>query len=533
MKVLLVQPPVEDFYDTSIRTYPLGLLYIAAKARDIADVAILDARTGRKPAVLESPFPDLDAFYRPDVATPFSFFGRYLRFGMRYDEMRRRIAAEQPDVVAVASMCSAYEAQAREAARAAKACSREIVTVLGGTHATLFPDRLLGDANVDYCIRGEGETPFRALIQALKAGQPPGPGRVPGLCFRDGTGIHVAAPHVEQELDVIPARDLVAPERYRIGRKRYTFFLTSRGCPFACGFCGKPAVPYRKRTIDHIEKEVDDCLDRGIEAFDFEDDMLNLDRAFFASVLDRFVGRRCTLSAMNGIYPDTVDIPTLQRMHTAGFRRLNFSLVDVAPSVLGGQNRNTHGSFLRLLPYLEGSPFLVEVHFIIGLPGQHPDRLLDTLLFLMEKRLLLGPSIFYMAPGSALYAANESTREIPLQAMRSSFMLPFNPLFPRRVTFTVAKLVRFINYIKGILDRGIGATRLSDLLDAAPAMRDGRDAVIISRLLREKAFFCYDGEEEEPHPEPVEQALVDAFFQKARGRTIRGFKTAHSLTVDI
>ena len=48
MKVLLVQPPVEDYYDTSIRTYPLGLAYIAARIADTCDVAILDCRTGYK-----------------------------------------------------------------------------------------------------------------------------------------------------------------------------------------------------------------------------------------------------------------------------------------------------------------------------------------------------------------------------------------------------------------------------------------------------------------------------------------------------
>jgi radical SAM superfamily enzyme YgiQ (UPF0313 family) len=533
MKVLLVQPPVEDFYDTAIRTYPLALLYIATRVRAVADVAILDARTGRKPAVLKNPFPGLDTFYRPDIYTPFSFFGRYYRFGLTHDEIHREIAAQQPDVVGIASMCSAYERQAGDAAKAAKEVSREIITVVGGTHATVFPDRLLADENVDYCIRGEGETPFFELMQHLKAGRAPGGGHIPGLCYRDGTDMRIPAPHVENGLDITPARDLVAADRYRIGRKKYTFLLTSRGCPFSCGFCGKPAVPYRRRTIDRIEREVDDCTERGIEAFDFEDDMLNLDKSFFASVLDLFADRRCTLSAMNGIYPNTLDVPTLQRMYAAGFRRLNFSLVDVAPSVLGGQNRNAQGSFLALLPYLEQSPFLVEVHFIIGLPGQHPDRLLDTLLFLMEKRLLLGPSIFYMAPGSAIYERDGKWLEIPPEAMRSSFMLPFNPLFPRPVTFTFAKLVRFINYIKGMLDRGTGITRLSDLLDAKPAMRDGRDALIIARLLMEKGFFCYDGKEEGLRPEAVEPVLVDAFFRKAKGRTIRGFKTAHSLTVDV
>jgi hypothetical protein len=33
MKILLIQPPVEDFYQTSLRTLPVGLLYLAAALR--------------------------------------------------------------------------------------------------------------------------------------------------------------------------------------------------------------------------------------------------------------------------------------------------------------------------------------------------------------------------------------------------------------------------------------------------------------------------------------------------------------------
>ena len=48
MKVLLIQPPIEDFYDTSVRTYPLGLVYVASRVSRVAEVAVLDARTGRQ-----------------------------------------------------------------------------------------------------------------------------------------------------------------------------------------------------------------------------------------------------------------------------------------------------------------------------------------------------------------------------------------------------------------------------------------------------------------------------------------------------
>ena len=46
MKILLIQPPVEDFYQTSLRTLPVGLLYLAASLRCAGiDVEILDLRT--------------------------------------------------------------------------------------------------------------------------------------------------------------------------------------------------------------------------------------------------------------------------------------------------------------------------------------------------------------------------------------------------------------------------------------------------------------------------------------------------------
>ncbi len=187
--------------------------------------------------------------------------------------------------------------------------------------------------------------------------------------------------------------------------------------------------------------------------------MLNLDKPFFAAVLELFVDRGITLSAMNGIYPANMDMFTLGLMYRAGFRRLNFSLVDLSESVLVTQGRTAQGSFVQLLPSLDRSPFLVEVHFIIGLPGQRPTDLLDTLCFLMGQRLLLGPSIFYLSPGSPASASIEDAGSVPLQWMRSSVMLPLNPLFPRTVTYTFVKLVRFINHVKQLLDRHDGIDR--------------------------------------------------------------------------
>lgn len=117
MRVLLIQPPVEDFYDTSVRTYPLGLAYVASRVSRVADVAVLDARTGGKPKpIAEHGFSEMEPFYREGVNTPFSFLGRFHRYGLSASEIREVIDRHKPDVVGIASMCTAYEQQALEVA---------------------------------------------------------------------------------------------------------------------------------------------------------------------------------------------------------------------------------------------------------------------------------------------------------------------------------------------------------------------------------------------------------------------------------
>jgi radical SAM superfamily enzyme YgiQ (UPF0313 family) len=535
MRILLVQPPIEDYYDTSIRTYPLGLLYLARAIRDVADVSILDARTTRKPVRLEKhPFPELDEFYREDVYTPFSFFSRYSRFGMSANELHSELESANADMVCVAALCSAYEQQALEVARIAKEVDPNVITVMGGVHATLFPARLLSHPDVDYCVRGEGETPLFNLVSALSKNE----GDIKtigGLCSRLPSGLRISGVHSETNIDALPERRLLNADRYRINKKRYTFFLTSRGCPFRCGFCGKPPVPYRKRTLSSIEEELDDCQDIGIEAIDFEDDMLNLDKRTFAGILQLLVGRGLTLSAMNGIYPGNMDISTLRLMYESGFRRLNFSLVDIAETVISAHNRNPHSDFLGLLPFLEESGFLTEVHFIIGLPDQSPENLVDTLLFLMERRVLLGPSIFYHAPGSPIYEARfQDTNSIDPGQMRSSVMLPVNPLFGRPITYTFVKLVRFLNEIKRLADRNGGPSRLSDLLNPRSGwIDDERGQKIIEQLLRKKEFLRWDKKQNQMGQEPQDQALVRFFFQRAKGMKIKGYRTNAEILFDM
>jgi anaerobic magnesium-protoporphyrin IX monomethyl ester cyclase len=534
MKVLLVQPPIEDFYDTSIRTYPLSLLYLATKIKDICDVSIVDFRSNKKRMLKKHPFPELKPFYRANVYTPFSLFHSYSRFGMGDDEIRQIIETRKPDIVGISSLFTTYAEEALDIAQIVKETDARIITIMGGTHPTLFPEHCLHSPHVDYVIRGEGETPLFQLITQLKTGDRKSITAIPGVSFKDNTGLHISDISIEDNIDLIPDRSLINSADYHIGKRPYTFFLTSRGCPFQCSFCGKPPVPYRRRTQASIEEEIRQCVELGIEAVDFEDDMLNLDVPFFSSILEGFRDTGLVLSAMNGLYAGNLNKETLDNMYDAGFRRLNFSLVDTSEDIHHTQKRAFPAHLAGLLTNLETTPFLVEAHFIIGLPGQKPDDCFDTLIYLMGKRLLPGPSVYYLAPGSPLFNAtigNDWQKYV--KVMRSSALYPSNQLFPRETIFTFMKLTRFINLVKNIIDQNPSITQLSDIIDVPAIAGKPHDLHIFKTLISDKRFIWYDKEKEDYTDEPHDKNLIAHFFEKIKNKPIRGFKTMNTLLINV
>ncbi len=525
MRVLLIQPPLSDFYHTSIRTYPLGIMYLAEAIKEDSHVCLLDLRTGFKPKETEDLFfKDLNNFYRKDIRSPFSLFSKYQYFGMDKNIIKKKIEDFKPHIVCISSLFSTYFEEALEIAKIVKSISKDIIVVSGGNHPTLFPEQVLLNKEIDFLIRGEGETPLRELIKTLKKGG--NISNIEGLCLKNKDYHHISEINVEKQIDIIPARELIDPSGYKIGRRLYAFVISSRGCPKRCSFCGKPPYPFRKISLSTIEKDIDKCMSLGIGHLDFEDDMLTLDKPHFAGLLDVLKDKNLYITAMNGIYHETLTHPLLEKMLKAGFRRLNISLVDLSEEILSRQNRflNNIDSLLKILDEMD---FQTEIHFIIGLPGQEPAHVTNSIIFLMERRCLPAPSVFYLAPGSPIF---ESVKDnINFKAMRSSYMIEFNPLFDRKTTFTLLLISRFVNFLKFIIDKNSGIKYLSEI----PYLLKDDEKLIFSLLFREKTFYAIKKDKNEIIKQPVNSELIRFFLDKARGSSIKGFKTKNIILFDL
>ena len=241
MKILLMQPPIQDFYETDIRLQPLGLCMLKAAAKKSLphiQVMVKDYHQGhgRKTIPLPAELSYLREYFRHADTSPFSTFFHYYHFGASFQEIAEDVVHEKPDLLGISSLFSPYH-------REALACAREVKKyldlpiLLGGSHVSAAPLSVLNDPSVDYIIRGEGERPFVEFLRAWEAGLPLN--RVPNLGFkRDGAAI--LNPMAQNfPLDELPLADFsdLGPDRYLFERKPLCFITTSRGCPHHCAFC--------------------------------------------------------------------------------------------------------------------------------------------------------------------------------------------------------------------------------------------------------------------------------------------------------
>lgn len=526
MRVLLIQPPISDFYDTQIRTYPLGLLYLAKKIKDIADVSILDLRTGYKPKAKKEPFfYSLNEYYKEKIS-PFSLFSRFYYFGMDENLIVKKLAETNPDIVCISSLFSTYFYDAIDIANIAKKINKRILVVMGGNHPTLFPEKVLQNDSVDFVIRGEGETPLYELIRALSKKEKIRD--ILGLCYKEGDSVFISSVNVEKDIDIVPERSLIDSSKYKIGKNKYAFMITTRGCPKKCNFCGRPELPFRKVSLKAVETDIDFCNSLGIKSIDFEDDMLTLDTKHFLNTLNILSSYNFDLSAMNGIYIETLNKEILTQMLKAGFKRLNISLVDISEKVLKIQNR-FKPNFVEFIPLIEKFDFLTEIHFIIGLPYQKAENVLNNLIFLMEHKCLPAPSMFYLAPGSKIYENFPERNEIDLKALRSSYIIEMPESLSRKQIYSLVLISRFISFVKRIIDKNNNLNRLSEIIEVV----DKNYQDLLKILFEEKSFFYIDKQTGILVEEPIEKDLIELFFKKAKNRIIKGFKSHNKIIFDV
>ena len=257
--------------------------------------------------------------------------------------------------------------------------------VAGGYHASALPQDLLFEGSpIDSVVRGEGERPFRQIVETILGG-----GRPEALYDRD----------LPEHLDELPPYDWALLSRYwpralELGRKLQVYL--SRGCPYHCTFCmerAKSGYAWRayspERAVDELQR-LGRFTDLSRWVVNLADPLFGWQRAWRREVLEGILRTGIaprqfwTLTRADDLQDEDVSLLARARFS------IGIGLESGSPTMLGiMQKGNTPERYLtaieRLMDLSRTHGLNWAANIIVGHPGETPETLRETHSFL--KRL--------------------------------------------------------------------------------------------------------------------------------------------------
>ena len=536
--ILLIQPPIRDFYLTAKRTIPYGLSSIAATLIKAGfSVEILDGLATPRSRIIDTPeeMNHLHKFYGELDLSPFGLFHHYKHFGYSFEYLATRARDSGAFLIGISSLFTPYFNEAIRLAEHVKMYCPDSKIVLGGHHPTILPESAMDSNAVDFVIRGEGEVAMPLLAKALKNGSTPA--AIPGIVLRTNKKslcINASTHLKNPDAFPLPAVHLLKHQYYRRNHKDGMVIAATRGCPMACSYCCLRKSHFRKRRVQSIINEIEAALNQLRVGFiDFEDENLSLDRHWFLHLLtelaNRFAGYGLELRAMNGLYPPSLDEEIIDAMQNAGFKTLNLSLCSTSKSQLERFGRtDVTQAFSKALDWAEDRGMEAVGYIIAGGPFQNAKDSISDLLFLAQRRVLVGLSIFYPAPGSLDFELCKKLDILPetFSQLRAS-ALPLSHTTSRTESVTLLRLARILNFIKSLIDCG---QKIPDPRPIKGAVKIAcKDKTCAGKLLLQ--WFLEDGQirglkpNGEVFTHKISSRLANQFIKGLKQIQIRGVKS--------
>jgi anaerobic magnesium-protoporphyrin IX monomethyl ester cyclase len=311
--------PIEDVRKMVGAAPPLGMLYISTYLKENGiDISILDEATQ----------------------------GYSLKGTIDW------VKKEDPEILGF-STCSSSGRRAALIAERVKRENPNIITVLGNFYATFNAERILRKYPfVDVIVRGEGEYTSLELTKCLeKNGELK---KVLGIDFRDKNRI-ISTPDrpLIKDIDSLPFpdRELLDVEYHNItagivvAPKKFSGFVSSRGCVFQCRFCGCRRLArdlWRSRSVENILKELHLLSSQGYKQFLFVDDNFTLNPKRVIKICRRLRKEKVDVEFFAEGRVDHCPQDMLQEMAKSNCKMIYFGIENANQKVLDYYDKRTN-----------------------------------------------------------------------------------------------------------------------------------------------------------------------------------------------
>ncbi|MCX8122600.1 MAG: radical SAM protein [Spirochaetes bacterium] len=437
LKVLLVSPPVFDFYYSFHRSEPLGLLYIreALLRYDWLTVDMFDARCNSTTKMIPTPhiFDYLKHIYVKDTSW-FSLLYGFKRYGYSFETISKFVKEHAYDVVCISSLFSAYHHDVELLVKKIKEETGAIVIV--GGWAVWAEKTVIENGSADFYISGDGDVILPEILREIDSNNT---SRLPKLITTKNSEYN------EFFVNSFPSRR----HWYTYYGARIANIICSKGCVYRCDFCSIHCrYRYYQRNFESIEKELEYLYAHGVKIVNFEDDNFLFHKGFalqLLSLLKYYHKKGMHFLCMNGVTAFNLH-SVLDDALNAGFLEFNLSLVSSQNTVVAQHHRPDVKEIIKTIAKHSAGKVKVVVYLIAGLPGSTVETCVEDILFLAKLPVLIGFSPLYMLPGLELFDAIGLPKDRRL--CRGSALYYFGDNFSREDIAALWKLCRFINRVK-------------------------------------------------------------------------------------
>jgi radical SAM superfamily enzyme YgiQ (UPF0313 family) len=266
--------------------------------------------------------------------------------------------------------------------------------ILGGPHVSGFPIRSFEELKPDIIVVGDGETPFREILQhkSLRS--------IRGIVFSDrGRIISTAAAHSEK-LESSPFPDWSVFDMSKYPRNSaYCSIEGSRGCPYSCIFCDHSVSgnSYRTKSPKLIAEELSFIKRLGFNKAFFVDDEFALFKEH-AMRLCRIIIKKNLQMRWDaiGLRLDRVDWETLSLMKKAGCRQVGVGIESGSDRILKIINKQESiKQIIAGVDAIRQSGIRTMGYFMIGFPEESKEDIKRTINFACSLGLTYAEASFF------------------------------------------------------------------------------------------------------------------------------------------
>jgi anaerobic magnesium-protoporphyrin IX monomethyl ester cyclase len=280
---------------------------------------------------------------------------------------------------------SCWTANRRGVALVAKAIKRHHPNrpvIIGGPHATPLPREMLAHhADIDVVCTGESDHTFLEIAERVERGQ--SISDVPGTVYRSASGIVTAPPRDSiRDLDT-----LESPHRYFDTH----ILMTSRGCPWACTFCGAETSwgrGFRGHSVPYVLDALEAALPRyRVKMVQVKDDTFTTNKKRVIELCRGIRERKLNFLWSCDTRVDVLSEELLYEMRLAGCQRLSLGVESGSQTILDAIHKKiTKDDILEAVEMAKKYGVHVRFYMMLGNRGETVQTFRETLDFLREAK---------------------------------------------------------------------------------------------------------------------------------------------------